>query len=82
MAKRVLITGGSGLLGLNWAIACKDIYQVTLGLHTRQVELKGVDYCSPQIDTNLEMFGVSPILGPLIFLAGGNARNHPEATLL
>jgi dTDP-4-dehydrorhamnose reductase len=51
VVKRILITGGSGLLGLNWAIACKDIYQVTLGLHTRQVELKGVDYCSPQIDT-------------------------------
>ena len=51
VVKRILITGGSGLLGLNWAIACKDIYQVTLGVHTRQVDLKGVDYCSPQIDT-------------------------------
>ena len=51
MVKRILITGGSGLLGLNWAIACKDICGVTLGLHTRQVELKGVDYCSLQLDT-------------------------------
>ena len=51
MVKRILITGGSGLLGLNWAIVCKDISGVTLGLHTRQVELKGVDYCSLQLDT-------------------------------
>lgn len=51
MIKRILITGGSGLLGLNWAVVCKNIYQVTLGVHTRQVELKGVDYCSMQLDT-------------------------------
>lgn len=42
MAATVLITGGSGLLALNWALAIRDIYSVTLGLHERNVSLTGV----------------------------------------
>lgn len=32
----ILITGGTGLLGLNWAQAVKDRFRVTLGLHRRR----------------------------------------------
>lgn len=39
----VLITGGSGLLALNWALAIRDRYAVTLGLHERAIKLPGVD---------------------------------------
>lgn len=42
MAGRVLITGGSGLLALNWALAIRGERAVTLGLHERQVSLSGV----------------------------------------
>lgn len=42
MAARVLITGGSGLLALNWALAIRDSHAVTLGLHERQISLHGV----------------------------------------
>jgi len=42
MAARVLITGGSGLLALNWALAIRSKRAVTLGLHERQVSLSGV----------------------------------------
>lgn len=42
MADGVLISGGSGLLALNWAIARRDIDNVTLGLHTRRVSLARV----------------------------------------
>ncbi len=70
MVKKILITGGSGLLGLNWAIACKDICGVTLGLHTRQVELKGVDYCSLQLDSVDALAGTQDKIKPdLVFHA-------------
>lgn len=42
MASRVFITGGAGLLALNWAQAIRDDHAVTLGLHERQVSLAGV----------------------------------------
>ena len=54
MKSTVLITGGSGLLALNWALAIRGSYSVTLGLHkrakspagiaTRQINLESVDH--------------------------------------
>lgn len=42
MRKKILITGGSGLLALNWAVQCRDDYEVVLCLHERQIFLSGV----------------------------------------
>ena len=42
MKKKVLITGGSGLLAVNWALSIRDEYEVTLLLHQRKIYLKGV----------------------------------------
>ena len=39
----VLITGGSGLLAVNWAAALRERGPVTLGLHDRAVSLAGAD---------------------------------------
>ena len=39
---RVLVTGGTGLLGLNWAAATRDEHEVWLGTHRRHVALRGV----------------------------------------
>ena len=36
-----LITGGTGLLGLNWACALRDTHDVVLGMHVRRVSLRG-----------------------------------------
>lgn len=41
MKIRTLITGGSGLLALNWASSLRDKYSITLGLHQQQVSLTG-----------------------------------------
>ncbi len=41
MKKGLLITGGSGLLALNWALTARDSHSVTLGLHAREVSLTG-----------------------------------------
>jgi dTDP-4-dehydrorhamnose reductase len=48
MAAKVFITGGSGLLALNWAQAIRGNHAVALGLHERQVSLPGVQ--TRQID--------------------------------
>jgi dTDP-4-dehydrorhamnose reductase len=42
MSETVVITGGSGLLALNWALAMKSRYSIVLGTHTRDVTLRGV----------------------------------------
>lgn len=42
MNATVFITGGSGLLALNWALVIRDRYSVTLGLHERWIALAGV----------------------------------------
>lgn len=41
-SSRILITGGSGLLALNWAMAVRDRFSVILGLHKREVWLAGI----------------------------------------
>jgi len=50
--KKILITGGSGLLGINWGKILSFSNQITLGLHQREISLPGVntrklDYSSP-----------------------------------
>ena len=42
MKKRLLITGGTGLLALNWACAMREKWDVTLGTHHHSVSLAGV----------------------------------------
>ena len=41
--KKILITGGSGLLAINWALFVRRRYQVTLLLHRRKITIPGVD---------------------------------------
>jgi dTDP-4-dehydrorhamnose reductase len=48
--KRLLITGGSGLLALNWACALRGTWGVTLGTHRHSVELAGVSACPLTLD--------------------------------
>jgi dTDP-4-dehydrorhamnose reductase len=40
--KRLLITGGTGLLALNWACTVRDTWEVTLGTHRHSVDLARV----------------------------------------
>lgn len=43
MNPRILITGGSGLLALNWALAVRDRFSPILGLHERDVSVAGAE---------------------------------------
>ena len=40
MKENILITGGSGLLALNWALTVREKFNVTLGIHNRKINLK------------------------------------------
>jgi len=42
MTEKIFITGGSGLLGVNWAVAMRDSHKIILGLNERDVSLEGV----------------------------------------
>ena len=55
---RVLITGGSGLLALNWVVALRDRYDFVLGTHRRCVSLNNVFSCKIDLNTvkNIELF--------------------------
>lgn len=48
--RRLLITGGSGLLALNWACAMRDSWRVVLGIHRHPVRLAGVETCPLDLD--------------------------------
>ena len=41
--KNVLIIGGSGLLGSNWAIKWRDRYNILLGINKRFIEIEGTN---------------------------------------
>ena len=43
MNQKVLITGGSGLLAVNWALSIRDKYSVVLLMHNRKIHMSGVD---------------------------------------
>jgi dTDP-4-dehydrorhamnose reductase len=50
MSGGVFITGGSGLLALNWAAALRERGAVTLALHDRRVSLAGVTTRAVRLD--------------------------------
>lgn len=41
MTRRLLITGGSGLLGVNWARAASSGHEIILGIHSRNIDTPG-----------------------------------------
>lgn len=40
--KSILITGGAGLLAINWALAVRERFDVTVGVHLRNINISGV----------------------------------------
>ena len=51
MQQKVLITGGSGLLAINWALGIRNNYAVTLLLHHKKISLSGVDTDVASLDS-------------------------------
>lgn len=51
MKKTVLLTGGSGLLAINWALAISNDFDVVLGLHKKYISIIGIQSVFINIDT-------------------------------
>lgn len=51
MKPTILLTGGSGLLAVNWAVKMRNIYNVVLLLHERQIKLEGVISVAADIES-------------------------------
>ena len=51
MVENVLITGGSGLLALNWALAIRSKFNVILGIHNREFPLDNVEQKKINLDS-------------------------------
>lgn len=54
---RILLTGGSGLLALNWAVSERESHEIFLGFHRRTIQLNGcrgvcLDLSSPNLFEN------------------------------
>ncbi len=51
MGTGVLVTGGAGLLAVNWAVAVRSRHAVKLGLHERHIVIEGVDCRVTSLDS-------------------------------
>jgi len=50
-----MITGGSGLLALNWAVSCRDDHDILLLTHTKCVTLSGVTSLKVDLENKEEL---------------------------
>ena len=79
--RSLFITGGSGLLAVNWAFAMRDQWNITLGLHRHEVSLQGVETCRLNwlnlADLESQITQISPDL--IVHAAGLTNVDHCEA---
>jgi len=78
MRRKVLITGGSGLLALNWAITMRDDNDILLGMHKRSVSLDGVDACFIDLDSVEKVERKLEILEPDFVVHGAGLTSIEE----
>ncbi len=68
MKERILITGGSSLLALNWAQAVFDRCSVTLGLHTRQIVFQGAQTQKINLESVDDLVRVIEKISPKVII--------------
>ena len=78
MKEKILITGGSGLLALNWAIALGDRYTITLGLHVRKILLSKVQVCHFSLDSVASILTAFKEVQPQIVIHAAGLTNIEE----
>ena len=75
MKEDILITGGSGLLALNWAITIREKFNVTLGLHDRNINLKGTRSILLDLDSKEDLTQVLKALKPQLVIHAAGLTN-------
>ena len=78
MRNNLVITGGSGLLALNWAVVMRDRYTVTLGLHNRNVSLDGVRTHCFQLESIDELVHAFAAIKPYAVIHTAGLTNVDE----
>jgi dTDP-4-dehydrorhamnose reductase len=71
----VFITGGAGLLALNWAVTIRERYAITLGLHKRDVQLAGVAKRWTTLESTDELFRLFEELEPEVVIHTAGMTN-------
>ena len=81
MKKKILITGGSGLLAINWASSISHIFDVVLLLHRREISLEGVLAVSANLDNLKECQSVLIKYQPEIVVHAAGMTNVEKCQL-
>jgi dTDP-4-dehydrorhamnose reductase len=79
--KKILFTGGSGLLALNSAIYLRNDYEVYLGLHSRIINLQGVHTCLLDLENEQALEKELIRIKPDILINAAGMTNVEECEL-
>lgn len=75
MKENILITGGSGLLALNWAATMREKFNITLGLHDRKVNLKDTKSILLDLDSKEALTQALEALQPQLVIHAAGLTN-------
>jgi dTDP-4-dehydrorhamnose reductase len=78
MAKKIVVTGGSGLLALNWAITVRDRFSVTLGFHKRKISLPNVESQAVDLESPSNLAGLLKKIQPQLVVHTAGLTNVEE----
>jgi dTDP-4-dehydrorhamnose reductase len=75
MKPTVLITGGSGLLAINWALAMRSQYSVVLGTHKRGIDLAEVTAFQIDLENVNQLVRALEVIKPHIVIHTAGLTN-------
>ncbi len=75
---RILIVGGSGLLGLNWTFFVRNEYQVVLALHQRNIVLENIQTCRLALDSTDNLIPQIQAIKPDVIINAAGMTNVEE----
>lgn len=81
MQKKILFTGGSGLLALNCSIYLRKDFEIYLGLHNRIINLKGINTCKLDLENEVELEKTLIKIKPDILINTAGMTNVEECEL-
>jgi len=79
--KKILFTGGSGLLALNCALYLRDDFEVYLALHNRIINLQNVHTCKIDLENEQELEKELIRINPDILINAAGMTNVEECEL-
>ena len=75
MKSRVFITGGSGLLALNWAMTIRGQSEVILGIHDREINIHGFKTKNVDLESVAHLISELEIMQPDIVIHTAGLTN-------